>query len=118
MSDFSELRKLSLDLKLAGVRVGAQASAAVRKTAFDIVADAQALAPVDTGNLRASISADILGDGRFGAVEAEVGPTASYGAFVEWGTSRMAPQPYLGPAFDRRAPGLEQALGQLGGDAL
>lgn len=118
MSDFGELRALSLDLAAATGRVGALASAAIRKTALDIQADAQALAPVDTGNLRSSIGTDIAGDGRFGVIEAEIGPTADYGAYVEYGTSRMAPQPYLGPAFDRRAPGLEQALGRAVEDLL
>jgi hypothetical protein len=43
----------------------------------------------------------------------EVGPTVDYGMFVEAGTSRMGPQPYMRPAFDRRAPILEQILEQL-----
>lgn len=118
MSDFGELRALSIDLAAATGRVGALAAVAIRKTAADIQADAQVLAPVDTGNLRNSIGTDIAGDGRFGVIEAEIGPTADYGAYVEYGTSRMAPQPYMGPAFDRRAPGLEQALGRAVEDLL
>lgn len=118
MSDFGELRALSIDLARAVGTVGALASVAIRKTALDIQADAQTLAPVDTGNLMNSIGVDIAGDGRFGIVEAEIGPTADYGAFVEYGTSRAPAQPYLGPAFDRRAPGLEQALGKAVEDLL
>lgn len=118
MTDFGELRALSIDLAAAAGRVGALASAAVRKTALDIQADAQAIVPVDTGNLKSSIGVDVAGDGRFGVVEAEIGPTASYGAYVEYGTSRMAPQPYMGPAFDRRAPDLERTLGQAVEDLL
>lgn len=116
--DVSELRQLSADLNMASGRVGALASAAVRKTAHDIEADAKALAPVDTGALKGSISTTITGDGRTGAMEAEVGPTVDYGQHVEYGTSRQAPQPYLGPAFDRRAPSLEDALAQLAEDVL
>lgn len=118
MSDFGELRALSIDLAAATGRVGTLASAAIRKTAADIQADAQVLVPVDTGNLQSSIGVDVTGDGRFGVIEAEIGPTADYGAYVEYGTSRMAPQPYLGPAFDRRAPGLEEALGRAVEDLL
>lgn len=111
--DASEFFGLAVKLERSSGQVGARVAAAVRKTAFDIEADAKALAPVDTGNLRGSISTDITGDGRFGTVEAEIGPTAEYGAFVEYGTSRMGPQPYMRPAADRREPSLSAALGQL-----
>lgn len=112
LADFSEVAKLAADLGKAGAKAGALASVAVRKTALDIEASAKAVAPVDTGNLRNSISSDIA------KLHAEVGPTAAYGVYVEYGTSRMAPQPYLGPAFDRHAPGLEAALGQIGATIL
>jgi HK97 gp10 family phage protein len=116
--DASEFLGLAVKLERASGQVGAVAAAAVKKTAFDIEADAKALAPVDTGNLRSSISTDITGDGRFGAIEAEIGPTAEYGAFVEYGTSRTGPQPYMRPAFERREPGLTAALDRLGEDLL
>lgn len=117
-ADTSELRLLAVNLHSSAGTVGAKASQAIRKTAHDIESDAKILAAVDTGNLRSSISTSIEGDGRFGSMSAEIGPTADYGAYVEEGTSRMAPQPYMGPAFDRRAPSLEQALGQAGEDIL
>lgn len=93
-------------------RVGATAAAVTRKTAADITRDAKTLAPVDTGNLRASIGSTIRGDGRMGVVRAEIGPTASYGIYVEMGTSRMAAQPFLRPATDRNLPGWRAALEQ------
>ncbi|WP_210651342.1 HK97-gp10 family putative phage morphogenesis protein [Nocardioides sp. SYSU D00065] len=117
-SDASEFHGLAVKLQRASAQVGAAAAAAVRKTAFDIEADAKALAPVDTGNLRNSISTDITGDGRFGAITADIGPTAEYGAFVEYGTSRMGPQPYMAPAFERREPTLTAALEQIGEQLL
>lgn len=83
------------------------ASLVLRKTALAITADARAFAPVDTGNLRNSITATITDR------DAEIGPTASYGAFVEYGTSRNAPAAYLGPAFDRHAGEFLTALGQI-----
>lgn len=116
--DTSEVNKLAVDLGRAGGRVGRKVAAATRKTAFDIKSDSKIMCPVDTGTLMNSISTDISGDGRFGAISAEIGPTADYGHYVEDGTSRMAPQPYMGPAFDRRAPGYEQACAQAAEEIL
>jgi HK97 gp10 family phage protein len=146
--DGTEVRHLALDLRAASGRVGAKASAAIRKTALDIERTAKVLAPVDTGNLENTISTDIEGDGRFGSMTAEIGPTAHYGDDVEYGTQPHVirarpggylvfrgrdgglvvakevnhpgtpPQPYMGPAFDRHAPGLERALGDAGEDIV
>ena len=44
---------------------------------------------------------------------AEIGPTASYGVYVEYGTRRMSPQPYMGPALEANAPMFEKAIGDL-----
>lgn len=107
--DASELRVLAHQFNTVEARLLPKVRQAVSKTLLDIEADAKILAPVDTGNLQNSISHQVDADGMGG----EVGPTADYGLYVEAGTSRMAPQPYLGPAFDRRAPGLEKALAQL-----
>lgn len=111
--DVSEVRGLAARITTNSGRLGARASAAFRKTAFDIEADAQALAPVDTGTLESSISTSITGDGRTGAMTAEIGPTVDYGIHQEYGTSTQAGTPYMGPAFDRRAPGLNHALAQI-----
>ena len=89
-----------------------RASAVVRKVALDTEADAKQLAPVDTGNLRNSITTAVQGDGLRAAVVA----TASYAPFIELGTSRMAPQPFMGPATDRNKPLFYKAMSQLGGD--
>jgi len=105
--DTSGMRELKADLGKLSARAIPTAMQAVAKTAHDIEATAKTLAPVDTGNLQGSISTDIKG------LTAEIGPTASYAIFVETGTSRMAPQPFMGPAFDRHAPELEQALGAI-----
>lgn len=113
-----DLNTLAVDLTAAGARVGARAAMAVRKTAHDIEATSKAFSPVDTGALRSSIGTDVTGDGRSGSIEAEIGPTQSYGYFVEFGTSRQAPQSYMGAAFDRHAHELEDALGQIAGDIL
>ncbi len=116
--DTSDVHRLVATLDTAGARAGARASAVVRATAARVEAQAKAFAPVDTGKLRNSIGTDLTGDGRSNAVEAQVGPTAAYGAFVELGTSRMGPQAYLGPAFDRAQPGFIAALEQVAEELL
>lgn len=112
--DTSEMAAYSAKLRRASGTVGAQASAALRKTAFDIEADAKILAPVDTGTLMNSISTSFAGDGRNGTMTAEIGPTVDYAIYVHEGTSRMPGRPFLTDAFDRRVPGFEAALGQIG----
>lgn len=111
--DTSEVRALGSRIVASTGRVGGLASAALRKTAFAIEADAKALAPVDTGNLMNSISTTISGDGRFGAMTAEIGPTVEYGVYQEYGTSTQSGTPFMGPAFDRNVGGYTDALGKI-----
>lgn len=109
--DGSAMRRLSRDLRSAGDKAGPLVSLVVRKAALDTERDAKTAAPVDTGNLRSSITTDVTDTGT--SVSAEVGPTANYGLFVEVGTSRMAAQPFMGPALDRNGPLMERAFDQI-----
>lgn len=110
--DLSELRAFHRDLDRAADQVEAKAPSIVEKTAYDIQATGQKIAPVDTGLLKSSISTDVDG------LEAEIGPTADYGGYVEDGTSRMAAQPYMGPAVDIHKPRFERAAEKLGIGAI
>ncbi|MFG1963091.1 HK97-gp10 family putative phage morphogenesis protein [Nonomuraea sp. NPDC049028] len=110
--DTSDLDKYISDLSRAGAKAEALTETVVRKIGLDTVAGAQAIAPVDTGNLKSSIGADFDGPGF------EAGPTANYGGYVEYGTSRMSPQPYMRPAFDKATAPLDDMLGQVGKKAL
>lgn len=53
--------------------------------------------PVDTGRLRSSITRETGRDDR--GLVARIGTDVHYGIFVEMGTTRMRPQPYLRPAL-------------------
>lgn len=118
-ADYSELRKLSADLSGVADRIGPEVQKVVRKGLVDITALGKRGAPVDTGFLRSSIKpSDLRRVGQTGVIEGETGPTASYGGYVERGTSRMAPRPYMAPAADAVEPGFVAAIEQLGGTIL
>lgn len=116
--DTSQVRALGSRIAASTGRVGAGASAALRRTALAIEADAKALAPVDTGDLQNSVSTTITGDGRHGSMTAEIGPTVEYGIYQEFGTSTQAGTPFMGPAYDRQVPGYTAALAKLASDVL
>lgn len=103
------LRKFSAELRGQADTLVPRASRVVRKVALDTEADAKKLAPVDTGNLRNSIATVVTN----GGLTAGVVATASYAHFLEGGTSRMSPQPFMGPATDRHAPLFREAMARL-----
>lgn len=55
--------------------------------------------PVDTGRLRNSITHDV----DMSEQAAYIGSNVEYAAFVELGTSKMAPRPYLRPAAENHS---------------
>lgn len=105
--DLSDLNRHIAELGKVGPRVVKKAAELVTLAALSTERDAKILAPVDTGNLRSSITSTIRG------LSAEVGPTAAYGLYVELGTSRMAPQAYMGPATDRAAAAFVKGMESL-----
>lgn len=105
-------------------------SAVVRKTAFEIQAEAvrqmeasksghwygahQASAPdeapaIDTGYLANSLATLVDPSG----ATAYVYTNAEYAAVLEFGGAQMEKRPFLGPAAEKARPGFEQALTQL-----
>jgi HK97 gp10 family phage protein len=65
--------------------------------------EAKILAPVKTGNLRRSIH-HLTVDKSEQAVSVQVGPTAFYAKFLEFGTRHMKARPFMRPAFDTKGP--------------
>lgn len=111
---FGEVEQLAARMEASRRMIGQRAARVVRRSAAQVEALSKQNAPVDTGNLRNSITTIMQGDGRFATMQASIGPTAHYGGYVEYGTSRMAPQPYLGPALDAVKPEFEAAMRELG----
>lgn len=81
---------------------------AIRKSAKPMLAAAKAYAPVDSGLLEESIKLKAIRRTRTGfgvrisTSDSDFNSQGStfYGAMQELGTSKMAPNPYLRPAFD------------------
>lgn len=103
MAGIEGLNTVAADLAKAGGTAGAAGITLVRTTALLIEGAAKAFAPVDTGALRSSIGTDVSVAIASGAAEAVIGPTVNYGPFVEYGTARMAPRAFMGPALDRHS---------------
>ena len=72
-----------------------------------IQGQAKELAPVRRGNLRKSISYRIQND------ESIIFTPVQYAPYVEYGTYKMAAQPYLRPAVSKMKPRLMKRLSSL-----
>lgn len=102
--DTLELEAFQAALEFKAGSIVRDGRRATNKYAMLIVKEAKRIVPVDTGDLKRSIHK--TGGAREGAgVVAEM----PYAGFVEFGTSRNRPQPYLGPAFAKyRKPFIEE----------
>lgn len=70
--------------------------------------------PVDTGNLRGSITYEVDTDGR----AVYIGTNVEYAPYVELGTSRQKAQPFLRPAASEHGAQYRQVLKKaLGGSS-
>lgn len=100
----SEQLRRNLD-RLAGAqrrqaqRDGLEAGARIVETYAKI------LVPVDTGTLKSSIMVDEVTP-----MQAIIAPHTDYAEHVEFGTSRMAAQPYMRPALDEHESEIVQAV--------
>lgn len=106
----------------------------VRKTAFDIQAEAQTMAPIKSGFLKSSIYVVTNRESSYGQglvaqpsddallpeverpasdLEAVVAVGANYGVYVELGTVNQSAQPYMTPAAGFVEPQFHAALATI-----
>jgi len=117
--DNSEVLDLAKGFDRAGGRVGREVAALVRKTTTAVEKSATRNAPVgETGDLRREIKQTITGDGRNSEITGNVFSDVPYARFVEEGTSRNRPQPWLGPAVNEHEDAFNAAVEKIVSGAL
>ena len=116
--DTAELKRLAAQLETESGRVGRETAAAIRKGGKEIAKAAANSAPVRTGALKGAIESNAYGDGRSSSMVAVVGTSIRQGAFQEYGTSRHAAQPFLGPALAAKGPAIVDELERIAGGLL
>lgn len=89
----NDIKAAARELDGAGVDVAARVGRRALRTA-------ESIAPVESGDLREGLHVTREGE----RVTVEV--TNYYSTFQEFGTTKMAPNPFVGPAFQRHAPEL------------
>ena len=109
------LTDLMAGLEKEWAQVEARGEEAVKSTAKKIEATSKEMAPKgDRPHSGPKIIDSIRTDGK--GTFREVGPTARHGRFMEFGTFKDAPQPYMGPAADRHEADLVKELERLVGN--
>jgi HK97 gp10 family phage protein len=93
-ADVSELEAYAQDIKRAGVRVRREQRKVVKETTSRVEQSARSHVPVRTGQLQSSIEGSVRG------MKGTVTATARYATFVEYGTYKDAPQPFMTPALE------------------
>jgi HK97 gp10 family phage protein len=117
--DVSELQVLvgRLEKKAGGISL--EARAVSHDYADKMVKEAKRLVPVDTGTLRQSIRVTPDTEaGRARIAAAGIEAEAPYAGFVEFGTARMRPQPYIRPAVRKYTKPYLNELADVGRDLL
>lgn len=103
--DMGPLLKLKAEARPKAARI-------VGRTAFLVEAGAKSAppigAPVDTGALKSSIQAKQTGE-----LTWEVRVGQEYGAYVEFGTSKMRARPFLIPNVERQRGPFVAAMAEL-----
>ena len=92
--DLRKIEKLQKAMKAMPDLITEELGKAVRDLVLIVEARAKELCPVDTGKLRASITPVIES-----WAAGYIGTNTHYAPYVEFGTKKMAAQPFLEPAF-------------------
>lgn len=78
----------------------------IKESARKVQRSARDTAPVDSGDLKRSIKTKHYPKQQSSVVYT----TLEYASYVEFGTSKMAAQPYMRPALNRHRAGINQSI--------
>ena len=95
-----QFAKYAADLLRASTGIDAMGARAAERVGRGALKTAQSVVPVDSGDLERSLR--FRRDGSTAVVSSDL----YYAAFQEYGTSEMAPNPFMGPAVDVWGPRL------------
>jgi hypothetical protein len=116
--------KVKTDYKKAEKEVTEASRLGMRDTVVAIHNDSVKGSPVLTGHNRRSLASEVSGMGTViqGAdakpekvvddkkIEGAVYSTSGYGGYLETGTTKMDPRPYIKPAGDKHSPNLSKSI--------
>ena len=104
----------------AAVSAPLRASGVIRRTALNVAESQRHHVPVDTGALQDAIEATTPRGGTLGpgALQADIGPRAQtiwgaplhYARFVEYGTAKMGPRPFVFVGFESQRAQFESDM--------
>lgn len=107
--DMSEVNALGGRLKATAGTVKSSAQKVVQKSAKAVERGAKSAAPVGpTGQLQSEIYSATRG------MSAQIISPTRYAQFVEFGTYKDAPQPYMTPALEAEAPNYLAEMAKVG----
>lgn len=89
-------------------KVKGDVAAGMQKACIIVRDEAVRICPVDTQRLRSSLTFEIEKKGK--EIIGRIGTNVEYSIFVEYGTSRMAAQPYLRPALAKNKRRIKRLL--------
>lgn len=98
MSGGEEFARFARDLTRAALVLGGAGEVVAAVVGRGALATARRLAPVDTGQLRQEL--ELIRRGETSIIQS----STRYAVFQEYGTSVMAPDPFVGPAVDEWGP--------------
>lgn len=116
-ASFKGMDQLSLKVKYLQRAAQTGLKFGVSEAAGLFEAEEKLLVPVLTGRLKASIATTVVTDTPEKQQRA-VAPDTEYAGYVEYGTSRMAAQPYVRPAYDMHQSEAVEVIKRSVNDAL
>ena len=115
MIEATNVDVVARDFTKAGVFVQLNVGRLVADTAARVAATQRTLIPVATGKTKSQIKVRLAPD-QLSATVGVSGNRRYIAWFLEYGTVKMGPRPFVGPSASKHLPGFERALAELAVD--